>query len=159
MVSWEEIKRDKEQIYVFLKHVKEDHNHLYKELIEKKVELPGGKHTTLQNIINIMDHSTFDKELAKNLVLQYMPDTNIYYEPELLKALHILLYTTPYTVIEQNTKALVLYLIHQEWPHLKNLEPVKKLELFENRFEYSGKRRSKNKRKSEHKKMKTKCFR
>jgi hypothetical protein len=156
MFSWEEIERDKKQVSVFLKHLEINHPSLYNELIGKELELPGGK-TALENIIKIMDQFTFfDKDKAKKLVKDYIPDTNIYYEPELLKGLHILLYTTPYTVIEKNMKAFVLYLIHQEWPHLKKLEQVKKLELFENRFEYSGKRRSKNKRKID-KKLKPKC--
>jgi hypothetical protein len=158
MFSWEEIERDKKQVSVFLKHLERNHPSLYNELIGKELEFPGGK-TTLENIIKIMDQFTFfDKDKAKKLVKEYIPDTNTYYDPELLKGLHILLYTTPYTVIEKNIKALVLYLIHQEWPHLKKLENLKKIEL-ENSFEYSGKRRSKNKRKSEHKKMKAKCFR
>jgi hypothetical protein len=156
MFSWEEIERDKKQVSVFLKHLEINHPSLYNELIGKEVELPGGK-TSLENIVKMMDQFTFfDKDKAKKLVMDYIPDTNIYYEPELLKGLHILLYTTPYTVIEKNIKAFVLYLIHQEWPHLKKLEHVKKLELFENRLEYSGKRRSKNKRKID-KKMKPKC--
>ena len=154
MFSWDEIERDKKQVSVFLKHLEINHPSLYNELIGKEVELPGGK-TSLENILKMMDQFTFfDKDKAKKLVKDYIPDINTYYEPELLKGLHILLYTTPYTVIEKNIKALVLYLIHQEWPHLKKLEHVKKLELFENRSEYSGKRRSKNKRKID---IKPKC--
>ena len=147
MLSWDEIERDKKQVFVFLKHLENYHPSLYNELIGKELELPGGKLTTLEKIIDIMDQFTlFDKDKAKKLVKEYIPDTNTFYEPELLKALHILLYTTPYTVIEKNIKALVLYLIHQEWPHLKKLENLKKIEPLENSFEYSGKRRSKKRK-------------
>ena len=144
MLSWEQIERDKKQIYMFLKHVRKYHPSLYTELISKELELPGGKITTLDTIINVMEENPmFDMDISKKLVNEYMPNMNTSYEPDLLKALHILLYTTPYTVIEKNIKALILYLIHQEQPHLKKLEHS----YLEKNLEYGGKRRSKNKRK------------
>jgi hypothetical protein len=149
LLSWDEIERDKNQVSEFLKHLQHDHPSLYNELIGKELELPGGKLTTLDKIIKVMHQFTlFDKEKAKKIVKEYMPDTNTFYEPELLKALHILLYTTPYTVIEKNIKALVLYLIHQEWPHLKKLDTQRRFERLEG-FNYSGKR---DKRKSKKRK-------
>ena len=51
MLSWEQIERDKKQIYMFLQHVRKYHSSLYNELIGKELELPGGKITTLDSII------------------------------------------------------------------------------------------------------------
>jgi len=136
MLSWEQIERDKKQVYTFLKHLQRYHDTLYNELVSKDLELPGGKITNLETIIELMDKSrTVNlKEMAKTIVKEYMPSMSSSYEPELLKAIHILFYTTPYTVIEKNIKALILYLIHQEQPHLEQV-----------RFEFnsfSGKRKS-----------------
>lgn len=119
-LSWEQIERDKKQVYMFLKHVQQYHEQLYNELISKDLELPGGKIITLDSIISIMEMSSrLDMSMAKTLVKEYIPSMSSSYEPELLKAIHILLYTTPYTVIEKNIKALILYIIHLEQPHLK----------------------------------------
>jgi hypothetical protein len=135
-LSWDQIERDKKQVYTFLKHLQKYHDTLYNELISKDLELPGGKIINLETIISMMDMSrTMNlKDMAKNVVKEYIPSMNTSYEPEILKAIHILLYTTPYTVIEKNIKALILYLIHQEQPHLEQA-----------RFEFngfSGKRKS-----------------
>ena len=146
MLSWQQIEHDKNQVFLFLKHLQDYHLSLYNELIGKKLELPGGTHTTLEMIIDIMDENPIlDLVIAKKLVNEYMPNVNKSNETDIRKALHILLYTTPYTVIEKNMKALILYHIHQEWPHLQKS------------FEFSGKRRSKHKRKTE-KKVRPKKF-